>query len=162
MRNAGRGGFGLLIAIGLAIFSLLRYFGSSQKNEITGEKQRVGGVTAQQEIALGLQAAPQMLQQYGGESRSPQANELVDRVGQRVVAQSSASKSAYRFEFHLLDDDRTINAFALPGGQIFITEALAKRLKSEGELAGVLGHEVGHVVARHGARCHWTRARVAA
>lgn len=151
MRNNGRGGIGLLIAIAIAIFSLFRYFGSSQQNEVTGEKQRVGSVTAEQEIALGLQATPEMLQQYGGESRSPQANDLVDRVGQQIVAQSAASKSPYRFEFHLLDDDQTINAFALPGGQVFITEALAKRLKSEAELAGVLGHEIGHVVARHGA-----------
>ncbi|MBC8135813.1 MAG: M48 family metalloprotease [Fibrella sp.] len=151
MRNSGRGGIGLLIAIAIAIFSLFRYFGSSQQNEVTGEKQRVGGVTAEQEIALGLQATPQMLQQYGGESRSPQANALIDRIGQRIVEQSAAGKSAYRFEFHLLDDDQTINAFALPGGQVFITEALAKRMKSEAEIAGVLGHEVAHVVARHGA-----------
>lgn len=151
MRNSGRGGFGLLIALAIAVFSLFRYFGSSQKNEVTGEKQRVGGVTAEQEIALGLQAAPQMMQQYGGESRSPQANAVVDRIGQRIVGQSSAGKSAYKFDFHLLDDAKTVNAFALPGGQIFVTEALAQRLKTEGELAGVLGHEVGHVVARHGA-----------
>lgn len=151
MRNSGRGGIGLLIAMVIAVFSLIRYFGSTQENKVTGEKQRVGGVTAEQEIALGLQATPEMLQQYGGESRSPQANAVVDRVGQRIVEQSAAGKSPYRFEFHLLDDDQTINAFALPGGQVFVTEALASRLKSEAELAGVLGHEVGHVVARHGA-----------
>ena len=51
----------------------------------------------------------------------------------------------------MLTDPETINAFALPGGQVFITEGLLKRLKTEGQLAGVLGHEVGHVVARHGA-----------
>jgi len=64
---------------------------------------------------------------------------------------SDARKSPYKFEFHLLADQRTINAFALPGGQIFITDALFRKLRSEGELAGVLGHEVGHVIARHGA-----------
>lgn len=151
MGNRGRGGAGLLIAAVIAIFSLFRYFGSTQTNEVTGEKQRVGGVTSQQEIALGLQATPQMLQQYGGESRDPRLNALVDRIGQRVVAQSSASKSPYQYEFHLLDDEKTINAFALPGGQIFMTEALLKRLNSEAQVAGVLGHEVGHVVGRHGA-----------
>jgi len=151
MRNSGRGGIGLLVALVIAAFSLFRYFGSTQQNQVTGEKQRVGGVTAQQEIALGLQATPQMLQQYGGESRSPQANAVVDRVGQRIVAQSAARDSPYKYEFHLLNDSKTINAFALPGGQVFVTEALASRLKSEAELAGVLGHEIGHVVARHGA-----------
>jgi predicted Zn-dependent protease len=75
----------------------------------------------------------------------------VDRVGARIVQGSDAAKSPYRYQFHLLDDPNTINAFALPGGQIFLTSGLMKRLRSEGEVAGVLGHEVGHVVARHGA-----------
>jgi predicted Zn-dependent protease len=51
----------------------------------------------------------------------------------------------------VLDDPETINAFALPGGQVFITEGLLRRLKTDGQLAGVLGHEIAHVVARHGA-----------
>ena len=151
MNSRGRGGVGLLIAVVIALFSLFRYFGSSQTNEVTGEKQRVGGVTASQEVALGLQATPSMIQQHGGESRSAEANALVDRVGARVVSQSSASKSSYQYEFHLLADDKTVNAFALPGGQVFLTQALLRQLTSEGQVAGVLGHEVGHVVARHGA-----------
>jgi len=68
-----------------------------------------------------------------------------------VVDRSAAGKSPYRFELHLLNDPETINAFALPGGQVFITEGLLKRLSTDGELAGVLGHETGHVVGRHGA-----------
>ena len=106
MGNQGRGGISLIIALIVAVFSLFRYFGSSQTNQITGEKQRVGSVSAQQEIALGLQATPQMLQQYGGESHSPQNNDEVDRVGQRIVAQSVAGKSPYRFVFHLLEDNQ--------------------------------------------------------
>jgi len=151
MGNRSRGGAGLLIALVIAIFSLFRYFGSSQVNEVTGEKQRVGSVTPAQEIALGLQAEPEMIQQYGGESGDARARALVEGVGRRVVAQSDASKTPYRYEFHLLHDNQTVNAFALPGGQVFITEALLRQLKSEAQIAGVLGHEVGHVVARHGA-----------
>ncbi|MBC8142180.1 MAG: M48 family metalloprotease [Armatimonadetes bacterium] len=151
MGNRSRGGFGLLIAVAIALFSLFRYFGSSQVNEVTGEKQRVGNVTPEQEIALGLQAEPQITQQYGGESSDPRLRGIVESVGQRVVAQSEASKTPYRYEFHLLADDKTVNAFALPGGQIFITQALLRQLKSEAQVAGVLGHEVAHVVARHGA-----------
>ena len=64
---------------------------------------------------------------------------------------SAAGQSPYQFQFHLLNDPETINAFALPGGQVFITEGLLKRLQTDGQLAGVLGHEIGHVVARHGA-----------
>jgi predicted Zn-dependent protease len=69
------------------------------------------------------------------------------------VSRSDAQQAAeyYRFECHLLADPNTINAFALPGGQVFITEGLLSKLSTEGQLAGVLGHEIGHVVARHSA-----------
>lgn len=118
---------------------------------MTGEEQHLS-LAPQQEIALGLQAMPQMMQQYGGEHPDQQAQALVDRVGQRVVAKSDAATTDWQFDFHLLADPRTVNAFALPGGQIFITAALLSQLESEGQLAGVLGHEVGHVVARHSAQ----------
>ncbi len=59
-------------------------------------------------------------------------------------------KNPYRFRFTLLADPQTVNAFALPGGQVFITEALFDRLQTDGQLAGVLGHEIGHVLERHG------------
>src|SRR4030067_676446 len=74
------------------------------------------------------------------------------RVGQRLVAKSVASQTDSPFEFHLLADPDTINAFALPGGQVFITDGLLTRLQSEGQLAGVLAHEIVHVLARHGAQ----------
>jgi predicted Zn-dependent protease len=72
-------------------------------------------------------------------------------VGTNVVQNSAAGRSPYPYDFHLLADTETINAFALPGGQVFITRALFDRLETEGQLAGVLGHEVGHVVGRHSA-----------
>src|SRR5213075_1584716 len=72
--------------------------------------------------------------------------------GQNVVAHSLAGRSPYEFDFHLLADAETINAFALPGGQIFITRALFDRLETQAQLAGVLGHEMGHVVERHTAQ----------
>src|SRR5205823_4237900 len=84
---------------------------------------------------------------------------LVEQVGAEVVANSDASKTDYKYQFHLLNDDQTVNAFALPGGQVFITDALLTRLKTKGELAGVLGHEVGHVVARHSA-AHMAKAQL--
>jgi predicted Zn-dependent protease len=85
----------------------------------------------------------------GGLSRNEQARSLAQRVGSRLVSGSVAAKSPYRFSFHLLADAKTINAFALPGGPVFITEGLLRLLKTEGELAAVLGHEIGHVIARH-------------
>jgi predicted Zn-dependent protease len=60
-------------------------------------------------------------------------------------------KHPYRYDFHLLRDPNTINAFALPGGQVFITYGLLRKLQSEDQLAGVLGHEIGHVLGRHSA-----------
>lgn len=141
----------LVIALIVALVSVLGYFGKSTFNPVTEEKQHVGDITPEQEVALGLQAAPEMAQQFGGLDPDPAMQELVDRVGERLASQSGAKNTPYRFEFHALDDPETINAFALPGGQIFITEGLLRRLDTEGQLAGVLGHEVGHVVARHGA-----------
>ncbi|MDB5035400.1 MAG: Peptidase Ste24p [Chlorobi bacterium] len=148
-----------LIAIVVAVMSIIGYFTSSVFNPVTQEKQHVGGVTPEQEIALGVQAAPQMAQQYGGEDPDTKAQALVDKVGGTIVSHTDAGKTPYSFDFHVLADDQTINAFALPGGQVFITDGLLKRLHTEGELAGVLGHEIGHVVARHGAE-HMAKAQL--
>ena len=141
----------LLIALVVAAFALLSYYGSSVFNPVTQEKQHVAGITPEQEVALGLQAAPEMAQQFGGLDPDPKSQARVDQIGERLVSRSAAGQTPYRYEFHLLDDPETINAFALPGGQVFITEGLLKRLETDGQLAGVLGHEIGHVVARHGA-----------
>ncbi|MBA2689851.1 MAG: M48 family metallopeptidase [Burkholderiales bacterium] len=144
------GKFRLIIAAAIAFFAIASYYGKSSLNPITGEKQRVS-LSPEQEIAMGMQTAPQMAAQFGGLSSDAQARALVKKVGNRLVAQSVAVRSPYKYDFHLLADSRTINAFALPGGQIFITEGLLKLLRTEGELAAVLGHEIGHVIARHSA-----------
>lgn len=139
-------GIGLLFAL----FGIITYFTNVTENPITGEKQRVQ-LSPRQEVTLGLQARSKMAAQYGGLYPDSALQSYIDRVGARVVKQSDAAQSAYPYEFHLLRDPKTINAFALPGGQVFITAGLLSRLNSEAQLAGVLGHEVGHVVARHGA-----------
>lgn len=145
--SMGRILVGLIIA-GIAIVSFLA---SREYNPVTGEDQYVS-LTPPQEIALGLQAVPEMIQEYGGEDPDPQKQALVDRVGERLLTQSVASQTEWQFEFHLLNDSETINAFALPGGQVFITEGLFNLLETEAQLAGVLGHEMGHVLARHGSQ----------
>src|SRR5215207_2075331 len=150
--NRGRMGCGTVIGIGIILFGVIRYYGSTQTNPTTGEKQRVA-LSAEQESALGLQAAPEMAAQMGGvvDPRDPDA-QTVKRIGQYLVARSVAKNSPYQYDFHLLRDPKTVNAFALPGGQIFITRGLYDRLSDEGELGGVLGHEIGHVVQRHSAQ----------
>ncbi len=140
-----------IIAILIAAVSLVTYWCNTQENEFTGEEQHVD-MTVEQEIALGLQAAPEMAEQYGGLHPDREAAAQVKAIGQKLVQSTRASNTPYDFDFHLLADETTVNAFALPGGQIFITAALLKRLETEGQLAGVLGHEIGHVVARHSAQ----------
>jgi predicted Zn-dependent protease len=138
----------LIIAVVIALIALVGYFTKTSVNPLTGEAQRVA-LSPEQEIALGMKSAPEMAAQMGGVSRSEEARALVRRVGERLVSRSLAAKSPYKYSFHVLADPRTVNAFALPGGPIFITEALLRQLKTEGELAAVLGHEIGHVIARH-------------
>jgi predicted Zn-dependent protease len=152
------GGGRVLAALVVAVLSILGYYGSRQFNPVTNENQHVN-MSVDQEIAMGLQAAPELADQFGGLHPDPEARALVEKVGQRIVQSSSAREAPYQYEFHLLADENTINAFALPGGQVFITAALLDRLRTEGELAGVLGHEVGHVVARHGAE-HLAKAQL--
>ena len=140
----------MIVGLVVAAMALFAYWGSTSINPTTGEKQHVA-ITPEQEVALGLQAAPEMAQQHGGLASDDRAQALVDQVGQKLLKAGKAGASGYPFEFHVLADDQTINAFALPGGQVFITYALISRLATEGQLAGVLGHEIGHVVGRHGA-----------
>lgn len=131
-------------------FYLFKYLSSSQLNELTGETQYVS-ISPDQEVAIGLQSAPQMIQQYGGLHPDQNAQELVDRVGEKLVRNTIVNQSSYSYDFHLLADPDIVNAFALPGGQVFITAALYSRLENQDQLAGVLGHEIGHVIHRHGA-----------
>lgn len=129
---------------------LLTYYGSKQMNPITGEQQAIA-LTPEQEIALGLQSVPEMAAQFGGLDPDRSAQQAVQLVGTRLVQSTVAKQSPYEFQFYALADDQTVNAFALPGGPVFITRALLSRLESEAQLAGVLGHEVGHVLGRHSA-----------
>lgn len=147
------GGMGarLMMGIAMAVFALITYLGSQEYNPVTGENQYVS-LTSQQEIALGLQSAPQMIQEFGGLYNDQEVQTAIDDIGWRLVNNSVASQTNWRFEFHVLADSNTINAFALPGGQIFITVALLSRLESEDQVAGVLAHEIVHVLARHGAQ----------
>ena len=148
----GRGGLKirLLIGAGIILFTLFKYYSKRETNEYTGKSQSVD-LTVDQEIQLGLQSAPQMAAQHGGLHPDQKAQQLVDNVGAKLVNNSIARKSPYKYEFHLLRDPQTINAFALQGGQIFITYALFSKLENEDQLAGVLGHEIGHVLGRHSA-----------
>lgn len=156
----------LLIALAIAAFAFISYFAKpGDRNEVTGEVERVAMVNEGDEIQLGLQARPEMVAMHGGPSRNLAAQQQVQQVGWRLLealdqqleehnrthpAEHRRNPYESAFQFTLLADPKTINAFALPGGQVFITQALYDRLETEGQLAGVLGHEIGHVLSRHG------------
>ena len=140
----------LLIGLAIVAFAFIKRCSSRETNPYTGRVQTIN-MSSDQEIAIGLESAPQMEQQYGGLYPDERYQALVDNVGNKLVRSSIASQTPYKYEFHLLSDQQTINAFALPGGQVFITYALFSKLENEDQLAGVLGHEIGHVLGRHSA-----------
>ncbi len=163
MSNYGyNGGYGggsaspirILIGLVIAGIGLITYFSSTQVNQYTHRKQHIS-LSPQQEIQMGLNSAPEMASEMHTREITPPDRQaiLVQRVGQRLAAGPEPRSSEYagHFQYHLLADAQTVNAFALPGGQIFITKGLLDRLTNEDQLAGVLGHETGHVLARHSA-----------
>ena len=134
----------------LVVISLITYFSSQSTNPVTKDVQHIS-MSPDQEIAMGLQAAPELADEFGGLDPNQSDQQRVQEIGQRIVQDSPASTTPYEYAYHLLADPQTVNAFALPGGQIFITRGLYDLLQTDGELASVLGHETGHVVARHSA-----------
>jgi len=103
-------------------------------------------VSTAEEIALGQKTFPQAVQQMGGEYPDPRLAAYVNGVGQRLGRASQRPDLPYQFK---VVNDSTPNAFALPGGCIAITRGLLVNLENEAQLASILGHEVGHVAARH-------------
>lgn len=146
-----RGNWKIRIFIGLAIvaFAFIQKCSNKEENPYTGRSQHIN-MTTEQEIAIGLQSAPEIAQQHGGLYPDEKLQAYVDKVGKKLIQNSVAKETPYSYDFHLLADEQTINAFALPGGQVFITYALFSKL-DEAQLAGVLGHEIGHVIGRHSA-----------
>jgi predicted Zn-dependent protease len=146
-----RGNWKIRIFIGLAIvaFAFVQKCNNREENPYTNRVQNIN-MSSEQEIAIGLQSKPEITAQYGGLYPDEKLQTLVDAIGNKLIQNSIAKDTPYQYEFHLLADPNTINAFALPGGQVFITYALFSQL-TEAQLAGVLGHEIGHVIGRHSA-----------
>ncbi len=124
-------------------------------NPATGRRQ-LDFMSRADEIALGLESGPELTQSYGGEVPSAAIGAYVTSVGRRLVERTESDYREMPWKFTLLNSD-VINAFALPGGQVFVSRALAERFRSEAELAAVLGHEVGHVTAEHADRAVGTQ-----
>ena len=150
-QRGGGSSIRLILGVVIAIISIISYVASRSFNPVTGENQYLS-LTPDQEITLGLQSAPEMIQEFGGLSPDQNAQTTVDNIGFNIVNKSVARTTPWQFEYSVLADQQTVNAFALPGGQVFITEALLSQLTTQDEIAGVLAHETIHVLARHSAQ----------
>ena len=112
----------------------------------TGRTIFTGGLSEEGEADLGRQEHPKVVAQYGGAYNDPELARYVSSVGDFLV--KTSERPELDFTFTILDTP-IVNAFALPGGYIYVTRGLLSLSNSEAELAGVLGHEIGHVTARH-------------
>ena len=130
-------------AAGLALPALLLGIACST-NPATGKRQ-LNLYSEQQEVAMGRQYNQQVEQQIGLYD-DPELQRYLDRLGKSLAARSERPELPWTFA---VVDDASINAFALPGGFIYVTRGLMSHVSSEAELAGVLGHEIGHVTGRH-------------
>jgi len=117
-------------------------------NPATGE-QNFTLVSPAQERQMGAEAHPQVIEQFGVYEEDPALNTYVAEISSRL--HSVSEMSGEPFTFTLLDSDM-VNAFAIPGGYVYVTRGLMALANNEAELAGVIGHEIGHVTARHGAQ----------
>jgi len=132
----------LLLAVALALGPLA---GCAQ-NQASGRSQFTAFVSAEEETRIGREEHPKVLEQFGGEYNNPRVKAYVQRIGARLAQRSELAGQP--FTFTVLNSDVS-NAFALPGGYIYISRGLMGLMGSEAELASVLGHEIGHVTARH-------------
>lgn len=121
--------------------------GGCATNPVSGQQDFVM-MSEQQEIALGRSSDAQVRKQYKVYD-NPALQSYVNRVGQSIAKHSHRPNLNYHFT---VLDSPEVNAFALPGGYVYITRGIMAYLNSEAELAAVLGHEIGHVTARHGVR----------
>jgi predicted Zn-dependent protease len=123
---------------------LLLALAACARNPVTG-KRELSLVSKGDEVAIGQQAAKDV-QQSIGLVASPQLQQYVANVGMPMAKRSERPELPWTFQ---VVDDPTVNAFALPGGPIFVTRGILAHLNSEAELAAVLGHEIGHITAKH-------------
>ena len=131
----------------LYAFVLLTGLSFSCATDYVTGKKTFSLISESQEIAIGKEADPAIQAEYGIYD-DPALTAYVDSIGQSIVRVSHRPNLQYTFR---IVDSPIVNAFALPGGWVYFTRGILAHFNSEAELAGVMGHEIGHVVARHGA-----------
>lgn len=130
-----------------AALSSILTLGGCETNPSTGREQLML-VSSDQASQLGKEAVPALIKEYGGEVRSPQLRAYVADVGHKLAKVVEPDYKGIKWNFYVLNSN-VINAFSLPPGEIFITQGMLNKLRNEAELAAVLGHEMGHVTAKH-------------
>ena len=123
--------------------------GCTTTNPATGQSEFTPLMTPAQEVQVGAEEHPKIIKRFGGVYDDPQVGGWIAQVGGALAANSELPDLA--FTFTVLDTDQ-VNAFAVPGGYIYITRGLIALANTEAEIAGVLAHEIGHVTARHTAQ----------
>ena len=141
------------IGLILALAALAAALGACSTNPATGKSEFVL-MSEEEEIQIGAQTHPQILRQYEVYN-DPELQRYVEEIGTRLADISERPNLEYTFT--VLDSEE-VNAFAVPGGYVYVTRGLLSYLNSEAELAAVIGHEIGHITARHAVRQHRSSA----
>jgi predicted Zn-dependent protease len=143
-------GHGRCLVLGALLLALPLALGSCANNPATGG-QFFSLMSPQEEQQVGNEEHPKLVQSFGGEIANEEIKRYVTSVG-NLLAKTTETPDA-KFTFTVLDDN-IVNAFALPGGYVHITRGLLALVNDEAELAGVLGHEMGHITAHHSAQLY--------
>jgi len=135
-----------LYVVSTVLLLLLGLAAACQTVPVTGRSQLML-LPEPEEIQMGVQAYHEILRK-SKVSRDPGPNDLVSRVGSRIA--QATGRVDYKWEFKVIEDNKQVNAFALPGGKVAVYTGILPVTKDDAGLATVLGHEVSHAIARHG------------
>jgi len=142
-----RGAMGVCVALGAgSALSLFSSLAGCYRAPGTGRDQLIF-FSEEKEMQLGISAYRDVLRQ-ARLSDNPDSNEMIQRVGRRIA--EVARKPEYQWEFAVIDDDKTVNAFCLPGGKVAVFTGILRVTKNDVGLATVMGHEIAHALQRHG------------
>lgn len=128
------------------LLAILLLLSACARNPVTGKRELA--ISEDKELALGAQNDPAIVAQMGIYD-DPELNALLQRLGQQMAEESH--RPDLNWTFRIVDSD-VVNAFAVPGGYVYFTRGILAHFNNEAEFAGVLGHEIGHVTARHSAK----------
>jgi predicted Zn-dependent protease len=136
------------LSVLLAAALLAAACGTQVVNPVSGRTER-SVMDEASEVAEGKKAHEEVMKEFGGALANPKLQAYVNDIGQRLAKQSHRANLTWTFT---VLDSPDVNAFALPGGYVYVTRGIMAYMDSEADLAGVVGHEIGHVTARHGAQ----------